>query len=829
MKYLKFLKRTFILFMLSFFATNFIMAQSGEVDLSFNPSDAGFDNPVGGANNIVKKVVYQSDGKLLIGGQFTTYNGIAANRIARINEDGSIDPSFNAGGSGFNNLVKWISIQNDGKIIVAGYFTTYNGLPVNYVVRLDQNGAIDPSFTATVANTVNTLCIQPDGKIIVGANNSPALSRLNTDGTRDVGFNALVNSNHPLFGPIITTICLQPDGKIIAAGSFSRSGGTGVANMIRVEANGLRDASFQGGADSYPEVLFLQPDGKILVGGSFYPGRIKRLNADGTKDASFNANENGLSFGGYVVNSGFAGVYAISLQTDGKIILGGVFKNYNGNLVNNIVRLNSNGSLDYNFNINGNSSGDSTAIYDIALQPNEKKIIIAGSFKNFGTGRNRIARLYNCTATKSITNVPVCAAQLPYSWNGNMYATPGTYTKTLINATGCDSIATLVLSIGASNIFGPDRACGYTQSEGGIAAYTISAPAGSAITWSVSKPSSMLIINGQGTNAINIQYTDDFISGTIYAKVVNTSCNYNIKPSFSVSRSLPSSPAMITQQANVACVFLGTDKEIRFTVRKAANALSYNWTAQAGTTTITHTNGEGINDTTVTIKFAANFTASPITVQSVNACGVSAARSKIISLTPTIPGPIVANNQNPSGCPRNIIYRLSPQVIPDNATQVIWEVPAGGTIINGQGDAAIVVAYNGTGAISGFVSARASGGCTLSSVRKLAVNLPVSACAKTAARNLVAEGDVKISQPVNNEMAINVYPNPSSNNFNLQVTGAAKEQITYRITDIAGRFINGGFIQSKQNATIGAGLKMGIYILEVRQGKEMRTTKLVKQ
>jgi hypothetical protein len=74
-------------------------------------------------------------------GYFTSFNGVSVNRVARLNVDGSLDASFNIGG-GFNQFVKRIKIQSDGKIICAGNFTSFNSIAKNYIARLHPDGRL---------------------------------------------------------------------------------------------------------------------------------------------------------------------------------------------------------------------------------------------------------------------------------------------------------------------------------------------------------------------------------------------------------------------------------------------------------------------------------------------------------------------------------------------------------------------------------------------------------------------------------------------------------------------------------------------------------------
>jgi uncharacterized delta-60 repeat protein len=166
----------------------------GSNDTTFNPGT--------GANDTVNAIAVQPDGKIIISGEFLQYNGTAISRIARLNTDGSIDTSFNVGtglgGSGFGLAGNSIAIQSDGKVLVGGGFTTYNGATVGRLVRLNTDGTLDSGFNVGVgaANTVFKIVVQSDGKIVVGGDfitfNTDAsnrMARLNADGTLDASFN----------------------------------------------------------------------------------------------------------------------------------------------------------------------------------------------------------------------------------------------------------------------------------------------------------------------------------------------------------------------------------------------------------------------------------------------------------------------------------------------------------------------------------------------------------------------------------------------------------------------------------------------------------------
>ena len=120
-----------------------------------------------GLNNQIWAMALQADGKVLIGGMFTSYNGTSCNYLARLNSDGSFDGTFNTG-TGPNGYVSAITVQPDGKILVSGQFSSFNGTSVLQITRMNPNGSLDPTFIPDVPSlpTCSKIQLQPDGKIL---------------------------------------------------------------------------------------------------------------------------------------------------------------------------------------------------------------------------------------------------------------------------------------------------------------------------------------------------------------------------------------------------------------------------------------------------------------------------------------------------------------------------------------------------------------------------------------------------------------------------------------------------------------------------------------
>jgi uncharacterized delta-60 repeat protein/CSLREA domain-containing protein len=290
-----------------------------------------------------------------------------------------------------------LALQQDGKILICGGFSNVGGQPRSKVARLNANGTLDTSFqnpniTGSIGNdSVFTLALQSDGKVLIaGLFNSVSgqmrnrLARLNADGSFDNTFLSDVNST-------VTQVVLQPDGKILVGGYFTLVSGQVRNRLARLNSDGTLDTSFinpnvnvPNGSPANPiGTIAVQPDGKILIGGNFtsVDGQARsgaaRLNSDGTLDTNFNLNTNGT-------------VSRYNFQPEGKILISGFFGVVNGAPRTTIARINSNGSLDNSFQ-NVNITSGAVHAFDIQ---SDGKIVVGGNFSNIsGVERRYLARL----------------------------------------------------------------------------------------------------------------------------------------------------------------------------------------------------------------------------------------------------------------------------------------------------------------------------------------------------------------------------------------------------------------------------------------------------
>ncbi|MBC8172834.1 MAG: T9SS type A sorting domain-containing protein [Chitinophagales bacterium] len=333
----------------------------------------------------VFEVISQDDGKILITGSFETLNGDPVGNIARLNADGSTDPTFYAGTGGTSingGIVLDVILLADDAFLAVGEFTVFNGKVFGCIVKLLNNGDIDNSISKDFGANgsyggVNKIVPADDGKVwicgvfsAVGDVATKGVAKLNADGSTDTSFIADVN---PYYGTV-NDFAIQSDGKIIIGGGFTIVDGSAKNRIARLKVDGSRDNTFHTGTGFNYSVntLAIQPDGKILAGGNFttYNGTpvpyLVRLNSNGSQDATFSS---GIGPDG--------GITSIILLSDGKILIGGTFNAYNATTRRFIARLNSDGSLDMTFNASLTGNGSDEGVYDIAVQ-SDNKIVISG-------------------------------------------------------------------------------------------------------------------------------------------------------------------------------------------------------------------------------------------------------------------------------------------------------------------------------------------------------------------------------------------------------------------------------------------------------------------
>jgi uncharacterized delta-60 repeat protein len=358
----------------------------GSIRTYFSPNYSTYHTDVGNAT------VVQSDAKILVTGKSLGAGGNFDFALARLNPNGTFDSSFGSSGktsldfAGFNDEAFAIAMQSDGKILLGGSAGTANSYSDNFALaRYNANGTLDSSFGTGGKVTLDfqgfqdqakALVLQPDGTILLAGNarNSSgndnfAVARFATDGTLDPSFGDFSTPGKATFDlagfdDAARAMALTPDGGILLAGPTVGSAfGPTDFGLIRLTrygtllfsfgTNGVVSLDFAGNYDT-ANAMTLQSDGKILLAGqTMTPAGISRfalarLSAAGVLDSSFGT--------GGKTTYGFSGdmdyATSMALQSDGKILLGGVTRHVQGNnpptsdLNFVLARFNSNGVLD---------------------------------------------------------------------------------------------------------------------------------------------------------------------------------------------------------------------------------------------------------------------------------------------------------------------------------------------------------------------------------------------------------------------------------------------------------------------------------------------------
>jgi uncharacterized delta-60 repeat protein len=359
-----------------------------------------------GANGRVNALWLQNDGptnttrKIILAGEFTDYDNTPRQRVARVNDDGLVDSRY-ANGLVIDGPVRTILGTSDGKLVIGGDFSIVDDAPASHIARLNAVGHRDTLFDigSGTDGTVNTLAETFVGtnrvsRIVVGGaftvfNGVPRarIALVGEDAKVDTTFN-------PGVGPdlAVTAVAAQRDGKIIIGGLFNKISGVPHRGIARLSLDGTVDDSFNPALAVSGTIrsIVIQTDDKILIGGEFAtvagasrPG-VARLNVDGTLDTTFDpgAGANGA-------------VLSLGLQADGKIVAGGEFTTLNNVGRPHITRLLPDGSLDLDINF---GTGANDTIAAVAVQY-DRKIVIGGDFTEVnGFPRNRFARLFGGSA-----------------------------------------------------------------------------------------------------------------------------------------------------------------------------------------------------------------------------------------------------------------------------------------------------------------------------------------------------------------------------------------------------------------------------------------------
>lgn len=591
----------------------------GSPDTSFNPATI---------NGNVFALALQSDGQIVVGGDFTTVGSSPAGHLARLNGvDGTLDKAFINGYAGANAAVNTVVCQTDGRILIGGAFTSVNGYNRNFLGRLMTDGTVDTSFNPGPGadNVVNAMAedFAVSGtnvvrKIYVGGafsqiedNASQGIVRLNNDSSVDYGFNTGSGVDGQIYAIAVYPTNSVYAGKVLIGGSFSAYNGVGITNLARLNADGTLDTTFNVGMGSGPNgsvrALSVQTSGQVLVGGSFgsfngtTANNLVRLNTDGTLDTSFAT----------AIGSGAnSDVEALFTQPDNRIVAVGQFTQFNGVTRNHITRLMPTGAIDPTINFGRGANGDVDAVVG---QPADGKLVIGGAFTQYDNQPHAgIVRIYGGSETGS----------------GAFTFATGQY---FVNENGVVAPITILRDGGTSGT-NPDF-------TGNVTVNFATTDGGTAVP---------------GTNYVPVNTSVVFPAGEIMKTVlVPVLDDQVVTPNLTVQMSLsnPMSPAVLTNQTTATLNIINVDSAVTLsnafpTVSKnvssgfaVINVLRYGGTNSACSVDLyTTTNGTAVvgtdfYPTNVTLTFNPGQTSAQAMVPIINNNLVEGNRTVYFSLT----------------------------------------------------------------------------------------------------------------------------------------------------------------------------------------------------
>ena len=362
-------------------ATNAVSRATSAVAVLTVAPLATVESPDAKANGTVWALAVQRDGKILLGGEFTTVGGRLRRSLARLHPGGDLDATFAAG---TEVAPVWsVTVQADDRILLAGGFKTLAGQTRSRIGRLNSDGTLDPTFHPEADGSIHAVAFQADGQILVGGSftnldgqRSIRIGRLHPEGRLDGSFYSEANGT-------VFSLAVQPDGKILLAGAFTTLAGQPRPRLGRLHPDGSPDSSFNPGADGTVRCLMVQADGRIVVGGDFSTlggqarRRLGRLEAEGSLDESFDPGADNT-------------VYSLVAQTDGTVLVGGAFATIAGQARRGLARLQADGNLDETL-----LAGTDQPVCALGLQA-DGSILVGGSFDTLnGQARGRMGRLRN--------------------------------------------------------------------------------------------------------------------------------------------------------------------------------------------------------------------------------------------------------------------------------------------------------------------------------------------------------------------------------------------------------------------------------------------------
>lgn len=326
---------------------------NGVIDGTYQPRLKG---------SAVTTVLELRSGKILVGGRFSIAQGnLARTNLARLEADGSLDPTFDAGSVPASTRFH-IHESPEGKLLVAGSFTDYQRSGRSGLVRLHPDGRLDETFRPLPYPRVlvETLVPVSDGSVMImgtffGTDTGfpVRMARLLSDGSLDPTF------QYPNLWIDAAVGAAGPDGTFyVTTPAATESPNVVQIDVLRLLRNGDPDGKFKtrvsgsalvvqpgNGVVNPPAIrsMHRQPDGRLVIAGKFnqvngvFRRNLARLEADGSLDRSFDPGAGPVNT---TDSAGFG--YAIESMVpsrDGRIYLAGSFNVYNRQAVPGLIRV----------------------------------------------------------------------------------------------------------------------------------------------------------------------------------------------------------------------------------------------------------------------------------------------------------------------------------------------------------------------------------------------------------------------------------------------------------------------------------------------------------
>ena len=385
--------------------------EDGSRDTAFQ-TGGGFEHYMGSffGGDVVTSLALLPDGKVVVGGQFSQYNGAFSRNIAVLLPTGELDPEFEPGTAFGAGVVDHLAVRSDSLIVACHSSGTYNGQPVRGITWIEPDGDPATAFTSPLWSGRAAMALRPDGTLLIGTyswegmpgahghilqlqpngqvdhefapgsgatstvyelnigtdgatyiagtfkyvdgNWRPGIARLQVDGSLDPSFDP---------GPQVTStgaeVLLQPDGRVLVTGLMENNDPNTIQALTRLWPDGTKDSTFH--TDLYwwlgINEMAIRPDGGILCVGGAYPWEttavkgVVQLLPDGSIDPSFTVGTGTIDLDHYPDSITPLRCYAAALQPDGRAIVGGEFRMMNGLAAYGIVRLMPDGAVDTSF------------------------------------------------------------------------------------------------------------------------------------------------------------------------------------------------------------------------------------------------------------------------------------------------------------------------------------------------------------------------------------------------------------------------------------------------------------------------------------------------